>query len=33
MTRKFARTTVYEYFDILKDTLVLYELPAWREVA
>ncbi|HUV14528.1 MAG TPA: DUF4143 domain-containing protein, partial [Acidobacteriota bacterium] len=26
-----ARTTVYEYFDILKDTLVLYELPAWRE--
>ena len=25
-----ARTTVYEYFEILKDTLVLYELPAWR---
>jgi len=25
------RTTIYEYFDILKDTLVLYELPAWRE--
>lgn len=25
-----ARTTVYEYFDILKDTLVLYELPPWR---
>jgi uncharacterized protein len=25
-----ARTTVYEYFDILKDTLVLHELPAWR---
>jgi predicted AAA+ superfamily ATPase len=24
------RTTVYEYFDILKDTLLLYELPAWR---
>ena len=24
------RTTVYEYFEILKDTLVLYELPAWR---
>jgi predicted AAA+ superfamily ATPase len=23
-----ARTTVYEYFEILKDTLVLYELPA-----
>jgi len=26
-----ARTTVYEYFDILKDTLILYELPAWRK--
>jgi predicted AAA+ superfamily ATPase len=26
-----ARTTVYEYFDILKDTLVLHELPAWRK--
>jgi predicted AAA+ superfamily ATPase len=25
------RTTVYEYFEILKDTLLLYELPAWRE--
>ena len=25
------RTTVYEYFKILKDTLVLYELPAWRK--
>ncbi|HSF66501.1 MAG TPA: AAA family ATPase [Nitrospiraceae bacterium] len=25
------RTTVYEYFEILKDTLVLSELPAWRE--
>lgn len=24
-----ARTTVYEYFDILKDTLILHELPAW----
>ena len=24
------RTTVYEYFGILKDTLVLHELPAWR---
>ena len=23
-----ARTTVYEYFEILKDTLLLYELPA-----
>jgi len=23
------RTTVYEYFEILKDTLLLYELPAW----
>lgn len=26
-----ARTTVYEYFEILKDTLLLYELPAWRK--
>ena len=26
-----ARTTVYEYFDILKDTLVIHELPAWRK--
>lgn len=26
-----ARTTVYEYFDILKDTLVLHELPAWKK--
>jgi uncharacterized protein len=25
-----ARTTVYEYFEILRDTLILYELPAWR---
>jgi len=24
------RTTVYEYFEILRDTLVLFELPAWR---
>ncbi len=24
------RTTVYEYYEILKDTLVLHELPAWR---
>jgi predicted AAA+ superfamily ATPase len=24
------RTTVYEYFEVLKDTLVLHELPAWR---
>lgn len=23
------RTTVYEYFEILKDTLVLHEVPAW----
>jgi len=23
------RTTVYEYFDILRDTLVLHEVPAW----
>lgn len=26
-----ARTTVYEYFAILIDTLVLHELPAWRK--
>ena len=26
-----ARTTVYEYFEILKDTLILQELPAWRK--
>jgi len=26
-----ARTTVYEYFEILKDTLILRELPAWRK--
>lgn len=26
-----ARTTVYEYFEILKDTLILHELPAWRQ--
>jgi len=26
-----ARTTVYEYFDILKDTLVMQELPPWRK--
>jgi predicted AAA+ superfamily ATPase len=25
------RTTVYEYFEILRDTLILLELPAWRE--
>ena len=24
-----ARTTVYEYFDVLRDTLVLHEVPAW----
>lgn len=24
------RTTVYEYFQILKDTLILHELPAWQ---
>ncbi len=23
------RTTVYEYFEILKDTLILHEVPAW----
>jgi len=27
------RTTVYEYFEILKDTLILHELPAWRKSA
>jgi predicted AAA+ superfamily ATPase len=26
-----ARTTVYEYFEILKDTLIIYELPVWRK--
>lgn len=26
-----ARTTIYEYFDILRDTMILMELPAWRE--
>jgi uncharacterized protein len=26
-----ARTTVYEYFDILKDTLLIRELPSWRK--
>lgn len=26
-----ARTTVYEYFEVLKDTLILHELPAWRK--
>lgn len=25
------RTTVYEYFEILKDTLLLHEVPAWRK--
>lgn len=26
-----ARTTVHEYFEILKDTLILHEVPAWRK--
>ena len=26
-----ARTTVYEYFEILKDTLIIHELPPWRK--
>jgi uncharacterized protein len=26
-----ARTTIYEYFEILKDTLILHELPPWRK--
>jgi uncharacterized protein len=25
------RTTVYEYFEILRDTRILHELPAWRK--
>jgi predicted AAA+ superfamily ATPase len=25
-----TRTTVYEYFEVLKDTLILHELPAWQ---
>jgi len=25
-----ARTTVYEYFEILRDTLIVSELPAWK---
>jgi predicted AAA+ superfamily ATPase len=25
------RTTIYEYFEILKDTLILHELPAWKK--
>jgi len=24
------RTTVYEYFEVLKDTLIIHELPAWQ---
>jgi len=27
-----ARTTVYEYYEILKDTLVLRELPPWKRL-
>lgn len=26
-----ARTTVHEYFEILKDTLLAYEIPAWKK--
>jgi predicted AAA+ superfamily ATPase len=26
-----ARTTVYEYYDILKDSLILRELPPWKK--
>ncbi len=26
-----ARTTIYEYFGILRDTLILHELPPWRK--
>ena len=25
------RTTIHEYFEILRDTLLLHELPAWRQ--
>ena len=25
------RSTIYEYFDVLRDTLVLFEVPAWRQ--
>jgi predicted AAA+ superfamily ATPase len=25
------RTTVYEYFEVLKDTLIISELPAWQQ--
>lgn len=25
------RTTVYDYFELLRDTLLLHELPAWRK--
>jgi predicted AAA+ superfamily ATPase len=25
-----ARTTVYEYFEILRDTLIVHEVPAWN---
>jgi predicted AAA+ superfamily ATPase len=25
------RTTVYEYFDILRDTLLMHEVPAWKD--
>jgi uncharacterized protein len=25
------RTTVYEYFEILRDTLIIHELPAWQK--
>jgi predicted AAA+ superfamily ATPase len=25
------RTTVYEYFEVLKDTLLVHEVPAWRQ--
>jgi len=24
------RTTIYEYFEVLRDTLLLFEVPAWR---
>lgn len=30
-SRQVPRTTVYEYFEILKDTLIIRELPAWQQ--
>lgn len=27
------RTTIYEYFEVLKETLLVHEVPAWRQTA